>query len=169
MVEGEDGQRPVIGHDHSGPEAATLCDRLASALRQRLPDLEVGRSQNWCCFALSGKTRFAFLKHKRRQARVEVWFAGDHELYGQENSLDIRPRQETRGGFGPTFRARFDVASAVQVQEAAELLFQVSCPVSHAKGRRGRPAYGVKATPTEDDRSDEATGRAPQQELSSSS
>jgi len=69
-------QKSVIGHNHSGPEAAALCDRLAAELRARLPDLEVGRSESWCTYSLPGKTRFAYLKHKKRHARVEVWFAG---------------------------------------------------------------------------------------------
>lgn len=152
--------KKAVGHERCGLASAALCDGLADALRERRPDLEVGRSQSWCTFSLTGTTNFAYLKHKR-QARVEVWFAGDHQAFGQEHSLDIRPSEQRKGGFGPVFRARFDVASAAQVQEAADLLTQVSCPVAREKGNRGRPTYEVRVARAEGARSGGAASEGP--------
>lgn len=73
---------------------------------------------------------------------------GDHTVFDQEHSLEIRVREKTWGGFGPILQARFDVATAEQVVEAAELLWQVSCPVSHVKSRRGRPVHGTAPAPS---------------------
>lgn len=150
----------AVGHERCGPESAALCDGLADALRERRPDLEVRRSQSWCTFSLSGTTNFAYLKHKR-QARVEVWFAGDHTAFGQEHSLDIRPSEERRGGFGPVFRARFDVGSAAQVREAADLLAEVSCPTCREKGNRGRPTYEARVARADGVRLGEAASEGP--------
>jgi len=63
-------------------------------------------------------------------ARLEVWFLGDVNDTSVYPSLVIKPRTPTAGGFGAEFLARFFLEDSAQMQDAADLLCEVSYPAS---------------------------------------
>jgi len=93
------------------------------------------------------------LYQTQKHSRIEVWFSGDSDQYGGAHSLIIRPRskEKMRGGFGPTFRASFEITSVSQAVEAAEFLLQVSYPASAVKSTRGRRPHGTPFLATQEE------------------
>ena len=63
-------------------------------------------------------------------ARIEVWCLGEPDDLAQNTTLQVEPRTPTSGGFGLQFQARFFVDNLLDIDPAAELLYQVSYPLS---------------------------------------
>ena len=118
-------------HDEGHPGSVLLCDELFLQLRTKITDLQRASSLRWCGFFQQGKKRFAFVSHRRRNERLEIWFLGEAESLDAYPSLNIRQRTPTSGGFGKDFKSRFYLDDTSQLEEAVDLLFNVSY---HASG-----------------------------------
>jgi hypothetical protein len=124
---------PMINHrdnevsDHSGASdgSASLCDHIYNLLIAEIPDLRRKMVKRWCCFYCEGKNRFAYVTHRKRSVRLEVWFASSPDLKLRFPELDVRPRSETSGGW-KGFDSRFYVDTELQAKEAANLLILTS-------------------------------------------
>lgn len=121
-------------HDESHWASALLCDRLFQSLSQRIPDLYREKRQRWCCFFKLGCKRFAYVSHRKKSVRLEIWFLGEVESPDRYPSLEIRRRSPTSGGFGRAFTARFYLDDLAQMKDAVDLLYEVSYFASYTRG-----------------------------------
>jgi len=126
-----DWSTKMSDHSDSSHDSQSLCDQLHDALAQRIEGLARTMVQRWCCYHKPGRQRrFAYVTHRLRTGRLEVWFLGGTDCAPSYPSLEVRARKPTRGSFGKNYPARFLVETTAQVQDAADLLFHVSYPLS---------------------------------------
>jgi hypothetical protein len=108
-----------------------MCVQLFEALRQRIDGLQCRKVKTWCCyFALGRRKRFAYVTHRVRTGRLEVWALGEIQDTSVFPNLDIRPRMPTEGTWGTNYPTKFSVRDQSQVRDAVEFLFSVSYPLS---------------------------------------
>lgn len=112
-------------HDNAHKLSQDLCDALFKELQALLPDLERSSSKKWCGIFKSGRKRLAYVNHRRTSSRLDVWCLGDLDELRKTETLEVRPRQPTIGGFRH-FTARFFLDDPHEIREAAELLYRVS-------------------------------------------
>lgn len=63
-------------------------------------------------------------------SRIEVWCLGEaEELLGYSHIM-IEPRNPSSGGFARAFKARIFLNDLLQIDSAAELLYEVSYKLS---------------------------------------
>ena len=117
-------------HDQSYSESQELCDALLSVLAGRIPSLRTSQSERWCGFFEEGKRRFAYVNHRKRMNRIEVWFLGEPEELSDYSASGVELRSPTTGGFGRQFQARMFLDNTQQVNEVANLLVDVSYRLS---------------------------------------
>lgn len=117
-------------HDESFIASASLCDTLFQELSKRIDDLQREKRQRWCCLFQLGHKRFAYVSHRKKSARLEIWFIGEVSASEQYPDLEIKWRTPTSGGFGQAFKARFYLDHLSQVQNAVDLLYHVSYSAS---------------------------------------
>jgi hypothetical protein len=108
-------------HDAANPASADLCDQLFDLLAQRVGELQRSQVGRWCCFFPQSGNRFAFVTHRKRMRRLEVWFSGGDGLQERFPQLNIRQRTPTVGGW-QGFDSRFYVDDLPQLQTAVDLL-----------------------------------------------
>jgi hypothetical protein len=121
----------MSNHDHSScSESRSFCDRLFDALSQRIEGLQRTKHKTWCCFFQPGRMRFAYVTHRMRTSRIEVWALGKVDALSSYASLKITPRAPTTGTWGKNYPTRFRVESASQLKDAEDFLFHVSYPKS---------------------------------------
>ena len=111
----------IPDHDVACDGSALLCDHLFDRLNVELPKLRRKKVQRWCCFYHEGQNRFAYVTHRKRSVRLEVWFTNSQNLKGEFPELEIRPRSDTIGGW-KGFDSRFYVDTEHQAEQAAKLL-----------------------------------------------
>jgi hypothetical protein len=118
------------GHSLASEKSKELCDLLFSKLKKLIPDLQISPSKRWCGFFKKGLSRFAFVNHRKRLSRIEVWCLGDPEVLQKNARLHVEERKATTGGFGILYQARFFVDAPSQIDEAVHILFEISYPKS---------------------------------------
>lgn len=123
-------------HTEACQESKALCDKLYEHLSRRIPNLKRAQTTRWCGLYQSDKTRFGYINHRKNMSRIEVWCLGDPAELQSNSSLKIIPREETRGGWGKGFQARFFVDDTSQIDPACDVMYQVSYRLSTGK-RRG--------------------------------
>ncbi len=120
-------------HSEACQECKTLCDELYDHLSKRIPNLERVQTIRWCAVYQSERTRFAYICHRKKMSRIEVWCLGDLLELQRNTPLKIIPRKETRGGWGEGFQARFFLTDSSQIDYACDLMYQVSYRLSKEK------------------------------------
>ena len=113
-------------HSDSVNDSTDLCDELFSHLARRIPGLQRSQSVRWCALFQKGRTRFAYVSHRKTMSRIEVWCLGEISALADGSSLTFYPRKPTAGGFGRDFEARFFVDYSSQLDDAAQILYDVS-------------------------------------------
>ncbi len=113
-------------HTESLSSSADLCDALYTGLAKRIPNLKRSQSYRWCAFFQEGSPRFAYVSHRKKSSRIEVWCRGEFEVLAARSPLTFHPRKPTSGGFGREFEARFFVDDAAQLPAAIQILYDVS-------------------------------------------
>jgi len=117
-------------HNAACSESARLCDQLLRKLGEKVPELRRADSHRWCGFFQDGRKRFAYVTHRRKSGRIEVWCLGSVDRLLRASALPIRKRAPTTGGFGNQFLARFFLDDPHHLDAAARLLADVSYPES---------------------------------------
>lgn len=120
----------MSGHSESCDESRDLCDALFQRLSRRIEHLQRSQSMRWCGFFEEGRKRFAYVNHRKRMTRIEVWCMGEPDDLVKLSHLPIKPRTATSGEFGQDFQARFFVNNLSEIDSAAELLGLVSYRLS---------------------------------------
>ena len=121
----------MSNHEESCQRSCALCDGLFEILSQKIEGLQRTQVKTWCCYSGPGRSkRFAYVTHRVRTGRVEVWFLGDAGAASNYPGLDIRTRAPTEGTYGTNYKARFCVEDESQIVAAANLLSRVSYPLS---------------------------------------
>ena len=118
------------GHTFASEKSKELCNILFSKLKKLIPDLQRKQSKRWCGFFKKGRSRFAYVNHRKRLSRIEVWCLGDPVELQKNEGIHIEERKETTGGFAILYKARFFVDEPSQIDDAAHILFEVSYPKS---------------------------------------
>jgi hypothetical protein len=113
-------------HFIASKESREYCDILFSKLNKLIPNLQRSQSKEWCGFFKQGRSRFAYINHRKRLSRVEVWFLGDTSTLQKSNGLQVEERQPTTGGFGKQYQARFFIDAPSQIDEAVKILYEIS-------------------------------------------
>ena len=67
----------MTGHAQAALESKALCDLLFSSLAKTVPRLSRSESERWCALYREDERRFAYVNHRKRLSRVEVWCLGD--------------------------------------------------------------------------------------------
>ena len=117
-------------HMEACEESKTLCNMLYECLSQRIPNLEQAETIRWCALYQQGRTRFAYVNHRKSMRRIEVWCLGDPVELQRGTSLNVVPRENMRGGWQRRFPARFFVDQPSEIDSACDLLYQVSYRLS---------------------------------------
>jgi len=128
----------MTDHDAASRQSAALCEALCKALSASVPGLRRRQTKRWCAFRAPGGRRvFAYVTHRARQGRIEVWCLGaSSELAAAARSLRVVARRPT-GGNWPAYGARFYLESPTQISEACRILSQVSVPRSRGTAQEG--------------------------------
>mgnify|MGYP006900782241 CR=1 FL=1 len=120
----------ISGHAAASDESRALCDQLFLELRKLIPGLKRSEAEKWCGFYQNGTKRFAYIDHRKKIARIDVWCLGDPDAFGEFAGLDILKRKPTSGGFGRAFGCHFFLNDLADVALAAEALYVVSFALS---------------------------------------
>jgi hypothetical protein len=116
-------------HAAACPKSTMLCDQLFQALRLKIPDLQIKNDNGWCSMWNIGGV-VAWISHNKIRRGVTVWFRGDLEkakkISARSIMLKIIPITGVRGDCCGSFM----VAKDDQLAEAAEVLFEISYPLS---------------------------------------
>ncbi len=113
-------------HSEAGEKSQELCQGLANRLARRVPDFEVSPSAKWCGFYAKGRKRFAYVNHRKRLVRIEVWCLGELDDLAIYPNIEVEPRNPSTGGFSRDFQARFFLDDQSLLDVAADILFRVS-------------------------------------------
>lgn len=112
-------------HTESCSQSQDLCDALFAQLVRKIPHLQRSQSARWCALFEDGRKRFAYVTHRKRMNRIEVWCLGEFEQLEEHSDLPVKPRTPTTSGWRG-FGGRIFVDDISQIDAAAELLCQVS-------------------------------------------
>jgi hypothetical protein len=113
-------------HKEAGLESKDLCDYLYNGLAQYIPNLNRDQVKRWCGLYEEGRTRFAYVNHRKQLGKIEIWCIGDPDVLQQSTSLEIFPRKQINGAWEACFPSRFFVETLMEAEEACRLLYQVS-------------------------------------------
>lgn len=116
----------MSAHELASVGSKNLCDLLIKELQKKIPQLECARSKNWCGIFEPGKNRFAFISHRKKQNKIEVWCAGDVDDLTVPASINVIPRDKIRPGWEELYPARFFIENDSDISAASELLYRVS-------------------------------------------
>lgn len=119
----------ATGHAHANYESNKLCDYLNIYLSKKIPGLERKQSEGWCGFSSAGRIAFAYIDHRKKMPKIDIWCLGDITAFSGYTNLQAQTRNTTRGGFGTSFKCHFFVDN-VNIVTASEALLQVSYPLS---------------------------------------
>jgi len=117
-------------HMEASEESKSLCDKLYERLSKRISNLQRVETQRWCGLYQPNRNRFAYINHRKRMHRIEVWCLGDPTELQRNTTLNVKPRQPTTGGFSALFQARFFVDHPSEIETACDLLYQISYRLS---------------------------------------
>jgi len=118
-------------HTEACDNSQMLCDMLYQCLARRIPNLKRGQTKRWCPLYQLGRSRFAYVNHRKSMSRIEVWCLGDPAELQQRTSINIVPRTEIKsGGWEERFQTRFRVSYPSQIESACKILYEVSYQLS---------------------------------------
>ena len=116
----------MSAHALASTGSKNLCDLLIIELQKKIPRLECARSKSWCGLYEPGRNRFAFISHRKRQQKIEVWCAGDIDDLTASTSINVIPREKIRPGWEERYPARFSIENESDIEAASDLLYRVS-------------------------------------------
>jgi len=117
-------------HESSSEDSQRMCEELERSLSTKIPNLKRSVAQQWCSLNQLGRSKFVYIKHRKRTGGLELWCMGKPSDLQAHTKLAIRERQPSSGGFSERFQARVKVESMNYVEEIADMLLQVSYKVS---------------------------------------
>ena len=120
----------MTAHSEASDGSQYLCQELYEGLLKLIPELQRKQTKQWCAFFEQGKKRFAYVSHRKRMSRIEIWCAGDVDVLVSYSNLDVIPRDEIKSGWEEKFPARFVIDDSSDIPSACDLLFNVSYRVS---------------------------------------
>ncbi|RQW86468.1 MAG: hypothetical protein EHM79_09680 [Geobacter sp.] len=116
----------MSAHFKASVESRNLCESLFLALKRKIAKLERGHTKQWCALYELGGNRFAYISHRKTDASIQIWCAGDVDALKKNPYIKVLPRDNIKKGWEERFPARFSIEKESQVQAAAELLFSIS-------------------------------------------
>jgi len=123
----------MLDHNEACDGSKDLCDRLFECVSTRIPNLLQLKTKTTCALYQSGRTKFAYIRHRKRISRIEIRCLGDTIMLQKSTSLNVKPVGEKRGNLGGGFQARFFVDQPSEINSACNLLYQVSYGLSKRK------------------------------------
>jgi hypothetical protein len=120
----------MSAHSEASYKSQQLCEKLFKKLLGYIPQLESKRTKQWCVLFVPRGNRFAYVCHRKRLSRIEVWCAGDIDELTSFSALDVIPRDEIKGGWEERFPACFIVDDEADISAACDLLFNISYKTS---------------------------------------
>src|SRR3990172_7049038 len=94
-------------HNQASDESRRMCLELYELLSKSISNLERTESQQWCGLAQSGRSKFAYINHRKRMSRIEIWCMGDPADLQRHTRLKVQKRRPTTGGFGKRIQRVF--------------------------------------------------------------
>ena len=113
-------------HAKASRGSKELCDELLRCLQNYIPNLKRKEVKKWCALYSEGRRRFAYISHRTRLDKIEVWCLGDPDELQGATRLEIFPRANVRGGWEQSFQSRFFIYHLSDIKEACKLLYTVS-------------------------------------------
>lgn len=113
-------------HYEASEQSRMFCEKLFEKLSLKIPNLKRSESQNWCGLNQINGPRFAYINHKKRLPRIEVWCTGDPEKLKKFDKLEVRLRDDIRGSWEERFPGRFIIENENQLDDAVILLITIS-------------------------------------------
>jgi hypothetical protein len=122
----------MANHDDSCSESRRLCDELFTRLAKRIPLLERGPTEAWCGLYRDGRKRFAWVSHRKRDGRIQVWCLGDAPSFERLGPAVRYTRRQTpqKKGWGKYFQGCVDIESERELQAAVDAFFSISYDLS---------------------------------------
>ena len=120
----------MSAHSEASYGSQHLCEKLFQKLLDHIPQLEIKQTKQWCALFVPGKNRFAYVSHRKRLSRIEVWCAGDVDELTSFSRLNVMPREEIKGGWEERFPARFIIDDGSDISAACDLLVNISYKAS---------------------------------------
>jgi hypothetical protein len=121
----------MTAHYSACVASSALCDQIYNGLKSLIPNLERKLLNTWCALYEPGKTRLAYIQHRRTSGKVGIWCTGDLGDLLAFKKLSVVPRENFRNTWERRFPARFFVETATDVSNAIEILHKVSYPATH--------------------------------------
>ena len=105
-----------------------LFHQLKGQLKNIISGLSVSETDKWCGIYQKGGKRFAFILLAKRKPKIDIWCLGNVDYIKQKYSTKIkfRSRKKTSGGFGKEFQINFTVENLEDVENAVQLLAEIS-------------------------------------------
>lgn len=116
----------MSGHVEACESSKDLCDKLYECLLRRIPNLRRIEGENYCALYQNNRKKFAYIRHRKKMFRIQIWPLGNpHELQ-KYTTLTIRPRKSLTPGWAESFTCSFFVDDVSEIDEACEPLYKVS-------------------------------------------
>jgi len=93
---------------------------------KKIPELKRNETKNWCAFYQKGRKRFAYINHRIRTSKIEVWCSGELNELVDKSKLEIFPREKIGYGWESNFPARFFLTNKNEIDSACNLLYEIS-------------------------------------------
>jgi hypothetical protein len=126
-------RRKSTGSNHADSclGSQRLCDELCRLIAKAVPGLERAQVKNWCGLYEPGRSRFAYVNHRRRVPGLEIWCRGDTVALKKQPGIVFRERAVIPdGGWPKIFSGRFEIAAPDDLLAAANCLARVAYPAS---------------------------------------
>src|SRR5258708_5964363 len=109
----------MAGHDDGCADSKNLCDHLFAILAQKIPSLERGLTERWCGLYRDGHKRFAWVSHRKRRGRIQVWCLGDAASFERLHPGARYARRHTpqKIGWGKYFQGSCHIESERDVPD----------------------------------------------------
>ena len=117
-------------HESASEQSRYMCEELERLLTRKIANLVRSEAVQWCSLSQPGRSKFAYINHRKRMERVEIWCMGDPEDLQRHTTLRVQKRKPTSGGFGDRYQARVFVDSPTHLEDVANMLLIVSFPIS---------------------------------------
>ena len=116
----------MSAHSEASDNSQYLCQKLYEGLSKLIPELQRKQTKRWCALFEQGRNRFAYVSHRKKMSRIEIWCAGDVDELVSHSNIIVIPRDEIKSGWEEKFPARFVIDDDSDIPAACDLLFNVS-------------------------------------------
>jgi hypothetical protein len=116
----------MSAHSEASSGSQDLCQKLYELLSKCIPGLHCKQTKRWCALFKEGSKRFAYINHRKKMKKIEVWCSGDVDELSAHSGIHIIPRDKMRGGWEEGFPARIIIEDDSDIIHACDLLFNVS-------------------------------------------